>query len=208
MFANRKEAETVVGGLSKPSKMPCAGYSLPASACKMGAMMSKNPNTICASCYAKKGMYRFKNVKAALARRLKSLNDPRWVSAMSYLISGMPYFRWHDSGDVQDMRHFLMIAEVAKNTPDTLHWLPTREYGLVAKYVSNYGAFPENLIVRLSATKFNGIAPVALAKSLGVYASGASATDYNCLAPKQKNACGDCRMCWNKDVFQVNYKKH
>jgi hypothetical protein len=208
MFANRKDAENVVGGLSNPSKMPCSGYSLPASECKMGNLMSKNPNTICAKCYAKKGMYRFGNVKRALARRLESLKDPRWVSAMSYLIGGMEYFRWHDSGDVQDMNHFRMIVQVVKNTPNTLHWLPTREYGLVSEYVKTYGAFPENLIVRLSASKFNGVAPVALAESLGVYVSGASATDYNCRAPKQNNACGDCRMCWNKNVFQVNYKKH
>jgi len=208
MFSNRKDAEMVVGGLSHPSKMPCAGYSLPASACKMGAMMSKNPNSICAKCYAKKGMYRFGNVKRALQRRLESLRNPLWVDAMSYLIKDMKYFRWHDSGDVQDMRHFRMIVEVAKNTPSTMHWLPTREYGLVAEYVHTYGAFPENLIVRLSASKFNGIAPIGLAESLGVYASGASATEYNCRAPHQDNACKDCRMCWSKNVFQVNYKKH
>ncbi len=205
---NRNEAWSVVGGLSNPSKMPCSGYSLPASACKMGAMMSKNPNSICAKCYAKKGMYRFGNVKRALARRLESLKDPRWVSAMSFLVNGMKYFRWHDSGDVQDMRHLLMIVEVAKNTPKTIHWLPTREYALIAEYIKTYGTFPENLTVRLSATKVNGVAPVALAESLGVQVSGVSVADYNCVAPHQNNACGDCRKCWNKGIFQINYKKH
>jgi len=208
MFESRKDAETLVGGLSHPSKMPCSGYSIPASSCKMGAMMSKNPNSICAKCYAKKGMYRFGNVKRALQRRLESLSNPRWVAAMTFLIKDMKYFRWHDSGDVQDMTHFLKIVEVARNTPKTTHWLPTREYGLVSEYVKTYGSFPENLIVRLSASKFNGVAPVALAESLGVLVSGASATDYNCVAPKQDNACGDCRKCWDKNVFQVNYKKH
>lgn len=208
MFNNRKEASDLVGGLSNPSKMPCYGYSLPTSACKMGALMSKNPNTICAHCYAKKGMYRFSNVKRALQRRLESLTHPLWVDAMVYLIKGMPYFRWHDSGDVQDMKHFRMIVKVAEGTPETMHWLPTREYGLVAEYVRTYGEFPENLIVRLSATKFNGIAPVALSKSLGVYASGASATDFNCPASLQENECKDCRKCWDKNVFQVNYHKH
>jgi hypothetical protein len=153
-------------------------------------------------------MYRFGNVKAALARRMESLKDPRWTAAMSYLINGMSYFRWHDSGDIQDLNHLLMIVEVAKNTPNTLHWIPTREYGIVAEYVTKFGSFPENMIVRLSATKFNGVAPIELAKKLGVLVSGASATDFNCRAPHQNNACGDCRMCWSKSVFQVNYKKH
>jgi len=174
----------------------------------MGALMSKNPETICSKCYAKKGMYRFSNVKSALQRRLESLHDPLWAPAMIFLIKDMPYFRWHDSGDIQSVDHLLLIAMVAERTPNTIHWLPTREYGMVAEYLRKYGEFPENLVVRLSATKFNGVAPVALCKKLGVYASGASATDYNCPAYKQKNVCGDCRKKKKKKVFQVNYKKH
>ena len=208
MFANRQEALNIVGGLSNPSKMPCSGYSLPASSCKMGALMSKNPNSICSKCYAKKGMYGFPVVKRALQRRLQSLSHPMWVSAMSYLIKGMEYFRWHDSGDIQNMTHLRKIVAVVRNTPNTLHWLPTREYSLIAEYKRTYGEFPENLTVRLSATKVNGIAPVALAESLGVQVSGVKVEGYNCVAPYQNNACGDCRKCWNKNIFQINYKKH
>ena len=205
---NPKLAKEIVGGLSKPSKMPCAGYSLPAETRKMGAEMSKNPNSICSLCYAKKGMYRFPNVKAALYRRLKSLSNSLWVNAMVTLIFRMEYFRWHDSGDVQDMTHLMKIVNVAKNTPNTMHWLPTREYTLIAEYVETVGSFPENLIVRLSASKFDGNAPVKLAEKLNVFVSGASATDFNCPAPSQNNACGSCRKCWDKNTFHVNYKKH
>lgn len=208
MFADKKVAEKIVGGLSAPSKMPCKGYSIPATSCKMGSLMSKNPNSICAMCYAKKGMYRFSNVKNALNRRLESLQNPLWVSAMPFLLKDMKYFRWHDSGDIQDMSHLLKILEVVRNTPNTMHWMPTREYGIIAEYVKTNGSFPENLIVRLSASKFNGVAPTALAKSLGVHVSGASATEFNCPASTQGNACGDCRKCWDKSEFQINYKKH
>lgn len=204
----RETAWEIVGGLSTPSKMPCYGYSLPASACKMGNLMSKNPNSICAKCYAKKGFYRFSNVKRSLSRRMKSLNHPLWVNAMITLVKPLQYFRWHDSGDIQDMTHFLNIVKVVKNTPNTMHWLPTREYGLVAEYVEKYGAFPDNLIVRLSASKFNGVAPVELAKRLHVQVSGASVTNFNCPASLQENACKDCRKCWDKKNFQINYKKH
>ena len=51
-----------VGGLSAPSKMPCHGYSIPASRCKIGRKMRKVAGSICAICYALKGRYSFANV--------------------------------------------------------------------------------------------------------------------------------------------------
>lgn len=208
MFKTRKEADTLVGGLSSPSKMPCYSYSIPANRCITGAVMAKNPNTICSGCYATKGRYVFPNVQNALERRFASLNHPRWIEAMAFLIGRDTHFRWHDSGDLQSVEHLERIVEVCKRTPNTLHWLPTREYLMVRAYVEKHGAFPENLVVRLSATKFNGIAPVGMAKQLGVYVSGATTVDYDCPASHQENKCGDCRACWDKTKFQVNYKKH
>lgn len=207
-FKNPKEAENIIGGLSNPSKMPCSCYSLPASACKMGMLMAKNPNSICAGCYARKGRYGLPSVKKSLQRRLESLQNPLWVDAMTYLLKDMPYFRWHDSGDIQDMRHLSMIVDVVKNTPDTMHWIATREYGIITEWIRTRGAFPENFIVRLSATKIDGAAPTKLAESLGVLVSGVMRTDYDCPASHQNNECKKCRRCWDKNVFQVNYKKH
>lgn len=204
---NKSFAWEIVGGLSNPSKMPCKGYSIPASTCKMGSLMAKHKGTICSKCYARKGMYVFPNVKRALNRRFESLNHPLWISAMTLLVKDMKYFRWHDSGDIQSVEHLCNIVEVVKNTPKTKHWIPTREYSVVAEYVGQYGSFPENLTVRLSASKFNGVPPVELAKKLGVLTSGVSTTKYNCVAPLQNNACKYCRMCWGKE-FQINYKQH
>ena len=36
-----------------------------------------------------------------MARRLGALLRPDWVQAMTTLITGHKYFRWHDSGDLQ-----------------------------------------------------------------------------------------------------------
>ena len=69
----KKELEKIVGGLSKPSKMPGPAYNLPASKCITGAKLVKIPGSVCAGCYALKGRYRFSNVRMALARRLESL---------------------------------------------------------------------------------------------------------------------------------------
>ena len=123
----KKEAREITGGLSKPSKMPGPSYNLPAASCQTGAKLAKIPGTICHGCYAMKGRYRFRNVRLALARRLESLDHPQWVQAMTILIKGEKFFRWHDSGDLQSAWHLQQIFEVCNNTPDTAHWLPTRE---------------------------------------------------------------------------------
>ena len=103
----KKEASKITGGLSAPGKMPEGSYNLPASACQTGAKLAQVPGTPCHGCYALKGRYRFPNVKNALARRLKSLDHPQWVEAMTVLVKGKKHFRWHDSGDVQSVDHMI-----------------------------------------------------------------------------------------------------
>ena len=82
----KKEAEKITGGLSKPGKMPEGSYNIPASACQTGQILAKVEGTPCYKCYAFKGRYNFPNVKDALARRLKSLDHPQWVEAMTTLV--------------------------------------------------------------------------------------------------------------------------
>ena len=132
---NKKEAKAITGGLSKPSKMPGHAYNLPAWRCKTGVKLQAVAGSVCAGCYAMKGRYRFKNVKDALQRRMDSLDHPQWVQAMVVLIDKQPWFRWHDSGDIQSLEHLEKIFEVCRLTPETRHWLPTRE-AQILKHIS------------------------------------------------------------------------
>ena len=84
---NTKEALQIVGGLSKPSKMPGWAYGLPAKECKTGSKLAQQPNTVCSGCYALKGCYVFPVVQAAQYRRLKAIRSPLWVGAMALLIN-------------------------------------------------------------------------------------------------------------------------
>jgi hypothetical protein len=104
-----KEALEIVGGLSKPSKMPGWAYGLPAKECKTGSKLQNVPGSTCYDCYALKGCYVFKVVQDAQYRRLKAIRSPLWTGAMAYLINSKKsnVFRWHDSGDVQDEEHLL-----------------------------------------------------------------------------------------------------
>lgn len=206
-----KEALDLIGGLSKPSKIPGHAYSIPAKRCKTGAKLRAVKGSICSVCYALKGRYSFPHVQRALEKRFESMSNPLWVDAMVISISHFEksgFFRWHDSGDIQDLGHLEAIVEVAKRLPHISFWLPTREYSIIGQYVLKHGSFPENLTVRLSSFMLEGAPPVSVAKSYGVQTSGVSKTGFTCPASKQGNLCGDCRACWNRDVENVNYKQH
>jgi len=200
----KKEARLITGGLSAPSKMPGPAYNLPAAACITGAKLVKVPGSVCAGCYALKGRYRFKNVQDALNRRLKTLEDPRWIKAMVTLVTGLPHFRWHDSGDIQSVEHLKNIFEVCKQTPSTAHWLPTRE----ARFLKNIQpeVVPKNLKIVLSDHRVDQAQP----GSWWPFTSGVTtaADQVTCPSSKQGNKCLSCRACWDPSVKRVVYGKH
>ena len=210
VLLNEKVANEIVGGLSQPSKMPGFAYGLPAKDCITGKKLVKIENSVCSKCYALRGHYRYSNVQKAHARRLLAIQNENWTNAMAYLLNvkSASFFRWHDSGDLQSLQHLEKIVNVCRLTPNTKHWLPTREYGIVASYVAKHGDFPSNLCVRLSAFKFEFPAPSGLAKRLNVQTSTVSKTSFTCPASKQENNCGLCRACWNTNETNICYKRH
>lgn len=206
-FKTVKEAEAVVGGLSNPSKMPGYAYSLPATRCKVGSELAKIPGSVCSDCYALKGRYRFPNVQAAQERRYQALSSEHWVDAMVFLMHKrkIKWFRWHDSGDLQNMEHLLKIVEVAVKCPSTKFWVPTRENALVSKYISTFGDFPDNLVVRVSGAMIDGLQPLRFVNTSTVSSTHSEVT---CPAYTQGGKCGDCRMCWDRSVPNVTYPHH
>ena len=197
----KKEARKITGGLSAPSKMPGPAYNLPATECITGAKLVKVPGSVCHGCYALKGRYRFNNVRMALARRLESLKHPRWVEAMTVLIKGEPWFRWHDSGDLQSAWHLKQIFEVCKRTPETSHWLPTREARILN--LMDPDIIPPNLIIRMSSHMIDQ-GPV----TFWPWTSTVSTKSKTCPASDQGNQCRSCRACWDRTISNVTYPKH
>lgn len=157
-----------------------------------------------------KGNYAFPKVQEALQFRYDSLTHPQWVGAISYLITKQEksgHFRWHDSGDIQDLDHLRRIIEVAELTPHIQHWLPTREYRLIDAFVNAGGLFPENLVVRVSAHFLDKLAPKKFAVTSSVQKES-TVVGYKCPAPTQGNQCGDCRACWQPSISNVTYHVH
>lgn len=221
------EALKLVGGLSKPSKMPGWAYGLPAKECKTGSKLVKVAGSTCEGCYALKGCYVFKVVQDAQYRRLASLQSPLWVGAMALLINSKKskVFRWHDSGDVQDEAHLIKIFAVCKLTPETRHWLPTRE-----AWIKHFlPECPDNLVIRFSAPMVDQDAPGSWPTTSTVTSSHNSEncpafrTDktgtvhtleaFDAMTKEKKKDldlghCGSCRRCWNPEVKNVAYGQH
>ena len=196
------EALNLVGGLSKPSKMPGFAYGIPAKECKTGAKLQQVKGSTCYNCYALKGCYMFPVVQAAQYKRLDSIKHPAWINAMSMLINSKKtkFFRWHDSGDVQSVKHLAKIFEVCRRSPDVQHWMPTRE-AWVKPYLSRA---PKNLVIRFSMPMVDQEA----AESWPHTSTVVSGPGRTCPAPEQDNACGSCRACWDPSVRNVAYGKH
>lgn len=220
---SKASAARVCGTLTQTSKMPCKSSSLPTEACETGFRMAKIPGSICSSCYADKGFYAMyaATIKPAQFARLDAVMQAcesddaaqAWVSGMAAMIGADPFFRHHDSGDLQGLRHLELIAELARATPGTRHWLPTREYAVVKAFIAKHGrdSLPENLIVRLSAMFPDRavVIPASLRGIRNITASNvhtAAPIGTPCRAPEQKGECRECRACWTSDV--ISYRLH
>ena len=212
---SRAKAWDVVGGLSRPSKMPCYSWGIPAQSCISGSRLAQVEGSVCGQCYALKGFFRQHRVHRAYQRRLERYGDPRWVEAMVKLVywqcaeTGVPFFRWFDSGDIQSVAMLGDICAVAAATPEIRHWLPTREYRIVDEFLEQ-AELPANLVIRVSAHLVDRPAPqVRSLPTSTVHTSGGAVEGVACAASASKPAhCRECRACWDEGVPNVSYPLH
>jgi hypothetical protein len=216
----KKAANEIVGRFSDTEKMPCLSWSTPASSCITGAKLVKVPGSVCSGCYAMTGRYRFSTTQVALTRRLEALqramvdSDFRalFISAFVTMLEGAPFFRWHDSGDLQGHGHLDLICDIARALPGTKFWLPTREYAMINTYL---GALPSNLVIRVSAHLVDGSAPAGFSNTSTVHGKGQAFTGVECKAASRADRakkigpnCGSCRACWAPEVNNISYPIH
>jgi hypothetical protein len=201
--------QDITGGLAKTSKMPCPSYNLPATACKVGSRLRQIKNSVCSDCYACKHRYRFKRTQSTLHRRLEALNHPEWVIQMAKNINktGTKYFRWHDSGDIQDENHLKNIFAVCRLTPDVKHWLPTLEIKTVLQVLQTTEK-PPNLTIRVSTHLVDKVPNSYKFPRSMVYTKIPAANVFLCHATINHTSCKECRACWNENIKIIGYKKH
>lgn len=168
------------------SKMPGSAYGLSTDYCQTGSKLRDIPNSVCASCYAKRLEDLRPSVHQGYIKRTEAVHAAMrevdlftgslgataqaWIDAMVARIpgraaakmkkdgddSGRLYHRWHDSGDLQSPEHLHLIVKVAEALPEVAFWLPTKEPRMVRQYLRRWRRFPANLAVRVSAPMVNG----------------------------------------------------
>jgi len=208
------------------SKIHGSTFSTDPTACNVGSKLVHVEGSTCSGCYALKlakvypsALQSWKNNLQLWLEALES--DPQaWIDSMVTQIrkhsankqkrglKGAGYHRWFSAGDLPSVDALRSIVAVAKATPEIQHWLPTREKGIVSKYLAtNLEGFPENLTVRLSSAMVDG-EPLKVAVSTSTVHHKGAAVGYSCPAYDQDGSCGDCTACWKKSVANVSYKKH
>jgi len=205
-----KQARQIAGSLGHPSKMPGLSYGISAHNCITGSKLHHISGSVCEGCYAlERNNYAYDSVKRAHELREKNLATDAWIKAIIFQIahSQTKYFRWHDSGDLQSFDHLIAIVKIARALPKVKFWIPTRENAFIRKYKKLCGEFPDNLTVRVSGMMIDGMIPAGFDHVSMVSADG-SVYGKECRAYTRDNKCGNCRACWNKNVYCVTYHKH
>jgi hypothetical protein len=221
--------------LSWTEDMGCYSFSIPAGdSCPMAVYEPSvdGKDSICGGCYAQIGRYGMPNVADAqwirfmwLRENLKTENGR--IEIFEYFrealqthvkingMSGMGYFRGHDSGDFFSPAYVDIWIRLCSNFPGIKFWFPTRSYhkpGKLTDAVKQLAKLP-NVIVRPSALWVDTDAPQVPGFAIG---SGVVTTlegnDQRMLCPKTTNGgtceSNSCRTCWNFSTEAVYYYVH
>ena len=211
---NGRTAEEYGGKLSRPSKMDVAGWSIPATRCRIGSALARQEGTTCSGCYALKGNFRRGAVKRIMEENYRKLMDPRahWTQAMAALIrwTGEDRFRIFVSGDLQGENHLLNLIQIAEAVPGTKIWMPTREIATVQavqrQLIWEGLEWPENLVARISGTMIDGPPPKRFRFTSTVVSEE---TPDTCPSSVKGGSCEDngCTRCWTQEG-DIPYLKH
>jgi len=214
-FRTKGGAIEYLGGLSEPAKMPCPAFNLqPLVTCPNGRKLCGVRGSICERCYGtnKRSRYVARGyvMVPAWQRRLAATQKEFFVDAMVRLMRGLPYFRWHDTGDVYSRAYWACICAIAERCPETRFWLPTKEYGLLGE------KHPGNLMVRFSAplidTDARHVERMAR-RYRHISTVSTHDSEYRCRSTEgvdrsgvHLQMCNECRDCWDDTVPIVDYR--
>ena len=219
-----KSAIEIAGKVSKGnSKMPGSTFAMDSFSCNVGSRLAEVKGSTCNGCYAR----RIQNMRPSVnmgwsknqikTEQTLAIDPMLWEAAVLFQIRRMGFdeHRWLDSGDVPNVQFLASVCEVARQTPDIAHWLPTREVEILLDFVKEYGAryIPNNLNIRVSSPMVDDKPLPAFTNmpritTSTVHRKQTQPVGHVCPARTQNNECGPCRACWSDTVDNVSYPKH
>ena len=219
-----KSAIEIAGMVSKGnSKMPGSTFPLDSFSCNVGSRLAEVKGSTCAECYARRIQKMRPSVDIGWSKnqikteQTLAIDPTLWEAAVLFQIRRMGFdeHRWLDSGDVPNVQFLASVCEVARQTPDIAHWLPTREVKILLDFVKEYGVhyIPDNLNIRVSSPMVDDKPLPAFTNmpritTSTVHNKQTKPVGHVCPARTQNNECGPCRACWSDTVDNVSYPKH
>lgn len=188
-------------------------WSLPAGSTCPGSFNADGSLVpACQGCYAKKGNYRYPNVRAPREENRRDWRKTDWVERMVWELDIDRWFRWFDSGDAYHPELALKIKSVIELTPWCTHWIPTRSYKChrIAPTLEQINRLP-NANVRYSSDSIDGKYESHHGSTIIPTHETSDPNLHVCHVHKfegGKRKCERCRKCWDKEVNIIAYVKH
>jgi hypothetical protein len=214
-------AQRDAGAVSiRNSKMPGSSFAVTTDHCNVGAKLAAIEGSTCHKCYAISIEKRYPSAHQGWtnnylkATRMIAEAPHAWAKAMAFQIeraaekTNEPFHRWFDGGDLASLEMLRAIVLTCELTPTIRHWLPTREAAVVKRYRLKFGAFPANLVVRVSSTMIDDAPITGHPHTSTVHRKGSSHTGEACAARTRGNVCGPCRACWSSSAPNISYPLH
>ena len=198
--------------------MACPSFSLPAGvscpALHLCVQKGKEhgDDAICARCYARRGRYRFSNVRRSQTERWNWWQETPPDKRADFIVMAIQmegaarYFRCYDSGDLDSPAACETWIRVAEQLPYTIFWIPTHTWMIPEMLPSlRELARVPNVHVRPSAVCFDDPPPVVEGLDAGHTAHRSEKPKADRICPGK---CGQCRMCWTRPDLSVSFKEH
>ena len=165
-------------------------------------------------CYARKLERLRKSVSAAYAHNFNILqNDPTvyWREVEAAIMMSR-FFRFHVSGDIPDADYLRNMVGVAQRNQHCQVLCFTKKYEIVNDYISEHGAFPDNLHMIFSGwVGLEMVNPFSLPEAHVMYRDGSTTAKPGATACGGN--CSECALtdggCWTlKHGEQVVFNEH
>lgn len=161
-------------------------------------------------CYARKGNFRFENVKKSLQNNLDEYraNPDYYFEFIAHETRFFRFFRWHSAGDIVDERYLQGMCDVARKNPDVHYLAFTKKFLLVNGYVHKGNEIPDNLRIVFSGwgKGFEVVNPYNFPTTWVRFAKDEEA---NSAIPQDaipcKGKCYECQACWQLHKGQSVY---
>lgn len=131
----------------KAASLKTYNFGIPAFRSASGMVTCPSAGKCAKGCYARQGMFVFSVVKNAYERRLDATMAQGFVEYMTFEIRSLrtQAYRWNDSGDFYSRDYLDKVIEIAKATPDVIHYAYSKQVELVKSV-----KLPNNFIVIFS----------------------------------------------------------